>query len=441
MFRSVSLVLFCLALVQVSQAGVSRSNSNKLKCRTIIASDSNQKISTLLANNPEPSTQKADTTKWNRFLAEGKDSLAASSQVQTVFFHRTEPSGHVVYRKAKNSEWRSQVNLIPGADTPQGDLRFFMQIVGPKIYEFFDFRIFEVPGDQIEIWVPNQQRIELKRRQLNWALKKLEFDTLAFHLAKAGLVSAREMMEIANRKTDDDTLVNFPYDDVDPRLLPHEVSFHLGALAYPKPLHERAALVNKATEDMIAKLQETKIESFIKLAEILIDERAKELDFGTSSAQIGLAQLRRLSGLKMYKDLKAHVSATNFNFFNESMSSRIGYYTKSHTTPAMAVFHRVLVATQIGHDLVPVSNQQNPQAATNSETMTYGESLQIPRRDQEALHQILIDFLKAHQHQNETHPPSKHLSSFSWLVSQMDKWLAEIEQAIDLLKTQPKLNP
>ncbi|MFN8846365.1 MAG: hypothetical protein ACK5W9_05905, partial [Bdellovibrionales bacterium] len=238
------------------------------------------------------------------------------------------------------------------------------------------------------------------------------------------------------KKIDDDTLVNFPYDDVDPRLSPHEVSFHLGALVYPKPLHQRAALVNEATANMIAKLQETKRESLIQLAEILIHERAKELDVGTASAQFGLAQLRKISGMKKYQDLAKNVPETNFSFFDESMSSRIGYYTKSHTTPAIAVVHRVLLATRIGSDLVPISNQQNPQAATNSKTMTFGKTLNIPRQDQEALHQILVEFLKAHDHQNETQPPSKPLSSFSWLVNQMDKRLEEIEQAIDHLRSQ-----
>ncbi|MFN9066652.1 MAG: hypothetical protein ACK5V3_05445, partial [Bdellovibrionales bacterium] len=404
MFRSISLVILCINLVQVAQAGVSKSNLNNLNCRIHVALDLNKKILSNFSNNSEPSTQKTETPDWTRFLTEEKDSLFASTKKQTIFFHRTDPSGYVVYRKSKFSKWSSQFNLIEGADTPQGDLRFFMQVAGPKISEFLGFRIFEIPGEQIEIWVPNQQRIEQKRKTLNWALKKLGFDTLAFHLAKAGLLSAQEILELSTKKIDDDTLVNFPYDDVDPRLSPHEVSFHLGALVYPKPLHQRAALVNEATANMIAKLQETKRESLIQLAEILIHERAKELDVGTASAQFGLAQLRKISGMKKYQDLAKNVPETNFSFFDESMSSRIGYYTKSHTTPAIAVVHRVLLATRIGSDLVPISNQQNPQAATNSKTMTFGKTLNIPRQDQEALHQILVEFLKAHDHQNETQP-------------------------------------
>jgi hypothetical protein len=63
-----------------------------------------------------------------------------------------------------------------------------------------------------------------------------------------------------------------------------------------------------------------------------------------------------------------------------------------------------------------------------------GKELKIPKEDEALLLKIMSEFAQQFENHNELFPPSAELSSTHWLLSQMDKRLAEIEQAIDLIK-------
>ncbi len=354
------------------------------------------------------------------------DGIFKAHQMEpSVHMIETKSSGHIIFRKSPGQLWKAFKDLHPGGQTPQGDLRWPIALVGVKTAEFLGFKLKQNEDGSSELWAPNAQLLAEKISKLNQMLKKLGFDPITFSTVSRGFLSSSEMLQTA-MMSDGETLVSFPYADKMKNLTPHEIAFHLGAIIFRKQDNLRARTVNLRTLQLYKLLKSDPDLDLI--AEKLMDERANELDVGTAGPPAIFGEIRINSGMADYKNIPA---ALRENYIQERIIRSLGLYTKSKSSPVEAVIHRIFLMTGVGRE--QLTNQEaltNPQAEFNANTLRHGVFVSVNESVQRKLSIILKRFREDHKSDELNFPMDISMQNFENIENYMHQRIQEFEAAI-----------
>lgn len=343
----------------------------------------------------------------------------------SVHMIETKSSGHIIFRKSPGQLWKAFKDLHPGGQTPQGDLRWPIALVGIKTAEFLGFKLKQLKEGSSELWAPNAQLLSKNISKLNLRLKKLGFDPITYSTVSRGFLASSEMLQTAMMNKDD-ILVSFPYADKMTNLTPHEVAFHLGALVFRKQDNLRARAVNLRTLQLYKILKSDP--ELHSVAEKLLDERANELDVGTAGPPAIFGEIRINSGMADYNNMPAELRE---NYIQERIMRSLGLYTKSKLPPVEAVIHRIFLMTGVGRDQLKSQEAlTNPQAEFNAETLRYGEFVTINESAQKKLAAILIKFRELYKSDEQDYPTDLSFQKFENIEMYMHQRIQEFEAAI-----------
>lgn len=206
-----------------------------------------------------------------------------------VLFAKKHPFIHWPGRN-REMPWLSTKNSIFGTTTPQGDLRSFIGIFGPRLSRYFGFEILQVGEDSI-LKAPGAHLLKSIVLRLNRQLKKNKKNPIVYLPVQAGLLNAEEMLNLSV-SADGDFAAYFPYADNDAKLTGHEIAYHLGEMAFPKRFHEKSREIDLETLRVARLLRISGLPIAEQVAQSLMAERARELDFGNGNILTSLASFR-----------------------------------------------------------------------------------------------------------------------------------------------------
>lgn len=356
------------------------------------------------------------------------------SRTQTTFVKNIGQDDSVTFIKDVTSHWRSNAILYPKAQTPQGDLRWFIALVGPEMAHYLGFRV--VPTNQaiVELRVPQVKKIIEKVLALNQVLKDLKFDPITFMPESTGFVTEKQIIYGSIKPSADlpDTLLRFAYADHDPKLLPHEVGFHLHMLLASKALVSRARQVNIRFVQLLEALK--KDPAYSELAEILISGRSVEMDNGSSLPGVMSAELRINSGMKNYSELLPMLSWPSVNADALRIEQSINFLASPSLAPYEAVINVVSALTGVGRDLI-TNAQGISQAVSVIGLAKQNDQIEfsLSSKKTKQLYRILKDFAAQSREDLVQFSPRPDLAQSAEVLKGFGQRQNEIEQALRIL--------
>lgn len=255
-----------------------------------------------------------------KYLFDGNPGREGDSS-PSVQFVGLQKDGRLAFRQKRfpfrlqRRSWDSSFNMVSESSTPQGDLRNFIFLAGPRLaYKFgFEFRE-DLTG--VTLLAPNAARIEKIIRVLNKFLIERGKEPITYLPKRSNFLSPGESLRLATEHNGEGgILVQFPFADSDRELVLHEVAYHLGSILFPKTINQKSNELNQITYKMSQFLQQSKLPHSQQIAIWLIGLREAEMDIGNANLQLKLASIRKNSRLYPYSryffDAKSLRDASN----------------------------------------------------------------------------------------------------------------------------------
>lgn len=371
-------------------------------------------------------------------LAEHLEENEYPSESQTVFFQRLKDDGTVILTKIKDLAWASTKQLST-AFTPQGDPRVPIYFLGSKIASKLGFKIYTDPKYpfQLIMEVPGANLLGSHIFEINQVLKARGLEPIAYLPVKADILTSKEILDLSLSGTGD-TLLQFPYSDSNSNA-PHEITFHIGALAYPHKFFKRAHQITRHTSN-VAELLKARASEFGKeagtirrIADQLITERTHEIDVALADILGLLSELKQASPGATYREIWKALDSLRPDTFEE-LQLRLDFLARPSLTPINSVMKRIRTMTQAN--------------ATQSEWIfktefriiedffaNFGAPIQLSKESIQKLEVLLKKYNKEHAKDDgwiRTASPKRWLKEF---MLGLDKRLEQISSALDEVQT------
>lgn len=352
---------------------------------------------------------------------------------QTVFFQRLTETGTVLLSKMKSLGWGSMQHLTTDF-TPQGDPRIPIRFLGAEITSKLGFKIYADPQDPSRtlMEVPGANLLGSSILRVNEVLKARGQEPIAYLPIKSSLLTSEEILDLSISGTGD-ALIQFPYSDSN-RNAPHEISFHIGALAYPQKFFKRANQINRHTLLVATLLRAyapefgAEADTIRSIADQLITERSYELDSGLADIQGYLSGFRQHNPRLTYAGIWRHLESRPQTV--AEIPLRIDYLTRSWTTPLKAVMARVYAMTEI--KAIPLEWSLYSKFLYEEESANnLGTTFSLSKKSTERLKSLLKEYVEEHAQDDgkiKTVAPEKWLKEF---LNGLDFRLAQISSALD----------
>lgn len=187
--------------------------------------------------------------------------------------------------------WRS-LSTAYSRNTPQGDPRVPMAILGPELAYAIGFRIKPLGADTYEMRVPGSQVLSAKIATINSKLQAAKLDKFGYSLVTTGYLTAEEILNLA-AEISGDIILKFAFAEMNPKIAAHEVTYHYN-LVWPTEVLIRAHHINLLTKKFVGYLRVHKADFVYAetLAEWLVEKRSEALDIGTGNCTGLLGALR-----------------------------------------------------------------------------------------------------------------------------------------------------
>lgn len=348
--------------------------------------------------------------------------------VQTVFtVGRTKT--HIILRKLKSQHWYSEKVMHDGADTPQGDPRALVLIAGTKIGRFLGFKLSE-GADYVELHVPQIHYFKSKLDQINILLTKNHLPPLIFNLLKMGIASDRTIVGLSTLKKGSNEF-HFPFDDVDPNLLIHEYSYHLGALFLPASIARRASQVSDRLLEFIKSIE--KRPGLQEVSRILLSERSVQLDAGTAGISVALMSMKYEYPNLSFREMLGLIGEMQFDKDLKTLENALQILAQSSTTPASSVLLHAYVWLGLGRDLISeATGLQNISSADPAKIFNH-ERPKFSEPQRKFLETALAGFIAKYAQENpdfDVEGSNRQFADPIHFLQTLDQRLHEIESVL-----------
>jgi hypothetical protein len=307
--------------------------------------------------------------------------------------------GKVIFQKDKASPWLSRKNVYENSLTSEGDIRISIFLFGPKLAEELGFNIRDLGNGVLEIEVPNSQMLATLVSRINLGLLSRGLEPITYLPVRAGFVSSEESLQLT-LSSREGLLMLFPYADLDPKLVSHEVAFHLGSILLPRQMTSRARSVTLETVrfvEFLRKNQGVLGDKAVLIAEQLMHERNFELDNGTATLTATPAFTRRNEGLPTYKQLIEKFDETAWKY----MTKAVEYLARPGIQPLDALLFRLQYMVGLNVNDFAKSNPSEFKVA-NSQRHNLGTKIELDIRELEILRKLLTTYVQQPRPQYET---------------------------------------
>lgn len=359
--------------------------------------------------------------------------LARPAVSQAVKREATEPEtvkfigndGEVVTLERVGSDWFSRYEHIPGTKTVQGDPRFPMAVFGSFLAEKMGFAIYKGSDGKLYMQAPSAKKMQKLIAHMNQKLIAQEKEPISYEPIPANFITAEEGLRLATQ-TDGAILMKFPYSDNDPRLTVHEISYHLGAILFPRSFFEKSLQINQLTVQLIERIrQHPSLGSLSeKTIKQLIMERAFELDSGTGNLTATLGHFR-LIGLHSYDDLTPDLLPQT------EARTAIGRLLKPGYSPLQAVMMRFAIMHNIHPKLLGLEQTAVSFNHYSKEGDQLGQRIMITSAEKEVLLQIAKEFMTEHQELNQLTDQRDTTEILRDFLSNLDQRIRDLTQTLE----------
>lgn len=253
--------------------------------------------------------------------------------------------GRLAFRLKKplfgKPNWSSMRAARIGTPTPQGDVRSFIFIAGPRLASKFGFE-FREDKRGVALLVPTALHLEKTIRKLNVHLLQNGKEPISYLPKRAGFLRKGESLDLAiNHTYEDGISVQFPYADLDHALAPHEASFHLGPILFPQVFNVKSNAINREVDRMAHILRSSDLPRSKNFADWLIASREFENDFGYGNLQDLIANLRRDNGLMSFSEIATKVKSA-YPMTRKRASHYVSLLAAPHYTPQEYVIRKLI---------------------------------------------------------------------------------------------------
>ncbi|OQW46943.1 MAG: hypothetical protein A4S09_03280 [Proteobacteria bacterium SG_bin7] len=290
-----------------------------------------------------------------------------SSRLPTVYFSELQANGFIRLDKEESATWRSSFDHLRHL-TPQSDPRNPIFLFGAELAFKMGFRIGKAENGSIYMLVPGAKRLAAWIRRINVILKAKGYEPISYSLEKSDFVSPSQALEMMTKPDpENDILLHFPYSDENPKLTVHEVSFHLGAILFPRKFIQRGYDINIRTQQFINFLasKESELGPITKdVIEQILSDRGYENDAGTAEIVSGFANLREMNTFLSHAGLVRLITEPStvgsdevaaVDFINRA----IDFYARPYMSPLAAVvfgLHKMTGINVSDLDVLPKNN-------------------------------------------------------------------------------------
>lgn len=254
----------------------------------------------------------------------------------------------IVLKKSVYMPWDSDF-LTFGHNTPQGDVRNPIRILGAQLAAHLEFDIyFSADKHFIFIEVPSAFALRQKFIRLNNILRANGEELLTYLPVESEFLSALQIFDLSLSRDGDFTFL-FPFADGNIELLPHEVAFHLNFI-WSREITQRIRAVSEAEISLLKqalavlrteypRLDFSPCES--KIADTK-SSRALALDGSTGTIAEFLRALRQLYPKHSYTQITAELYAPKHTELREKFEDRISFLIGNPVqTPMQNAIERV----------------------------------------------------------------------------------------------------
>lgn len=182
-----------------------------------------------------------------------------------------------------------------GTDTPYGDLRNSIYILGPELAALMGWEI-KVLDPQLGlngpliVHVPGAKLYEKRILQINEELIANHKEPISIIPRRAGFLNSRQMLRFS-LETPEHVEISFPNQDQDADLSPHEAGYHLNFI-FPQELSRRARNINTLISTFVEMLRRTGNSDLSEYADAIEEGRSLEMDAGSALSTVFLARSR-----------------------------------------------------------------------------------------------------------------------------------------------------
>ncbi len=317
-----------------------------------------------------------------------KENKGTSNQSTVKWIENTDHK--VIFIKKKSDMWLSRHNALEESLTAEGDLRLPMFLMGSELAAHMGFAIHEFE-DRIEIAIPDAKSLGIVVSQINQSLKSRGLEPITYLPVYTGYITIQEGFDLA-LAAKGDYQVFFPYADDFPALVPHEASFHLGAMMLPSKVTKRARLITEETQSFLKLInlhrKEIGSEKTQELIDQIMHERVFEHDAGFASLVTSPAHARRDNDMKTYREIFSKIS-DKFWFY---MKRDIEYLNRPGLQPYEAVLARLQIMT--GVDLSEfIGNDTRGFIAFERLDQGIGKKVELTAKQKQSLKDVVVRYM------------------------------------------------
>ncbi len=357
-----------------------------------------------------------------QFLSPNKSDLASPGK--TLFFRGHNSFGQIEFYKPYFVKWNSSKSATSDGFTPHGDIRWFAALSGSEIASHFGFE-FKKGISGIRVRAPSASFLYEKVSKLNQQLILNGKDPIVFLPVKTGLIRPEEALKLSV-SANGHFLSLFAFEDNHPELTVHEVAWHLGAMLFPIKFHQKSRLIDQETLRMADSIRKSDLPRADEVAQLLIEERAFELDTGNANFAATLAGYRLSENLKSYKDLKAVVLKS------PTLHNSVERLVRPNFSAQEAVARRLYIGLQL-QDVVD-SRPEFESQFTNIQTQNHGKKLSLTLREQDQYGKFIEKYMKSkHYRDSQKIKRESTKDLVENMLDSMDERLDDITQAIRMM--------
>ncbi len=347
-----------------------------------------------------------------------------NSDEPTVDFVGVLPDGNVLLKKVKKS-WLSSYDYYKQA-TPQADPRFPIFLFGIELAHKMGFQIGTASDGNTYMIAPGALKLEKWIRRVNTLLREKGQEPISYIPTKSGYVTSDQVLELVTKK-DEDIKLFFPYEDNNQKLTIHEISFHLGAILFPRKFIERGHDINIRTQQFIQYLKSRKDEMGL-VTDVIVNQiqinRGYENDAGTANITGNLGYIRALNDFRPYSRISPELFSEKNNPTVKSLLLAVEFYARPYVSPLAAVVTGLHLMT--GVDLTGLTIfPKNSDATFNIQIFpntTIYRKVVLTSDQLVTLRKIIIDFVNIHKAEE---------NQKQYEISSPDEWLQFILNGFD----------
>ncbi len=378
-------------------------------------------------------------SKWKSFLkkrAEWKSfqknlKSAEAVGLPTVFFSELQSDGFVRLRKESATSWWSTYDHLRRL-TPQSDPRSPIFLFGAELAFGMGFRIGKSTDGSIYMLAPGAERLKNWIREMNRILKSKGYEPISYTLEKSEFVSPSGALQMMTKKdSDNDILLRFPYSDKNPKLTVHEISFHLGAILFPRKFIQRGHDINMRTKQFIEYLESRRAELGSVTDRIIaqiLSNRGYENDAGTAEVTAGFAYLREINDFASHAELaETLIKKTSFDEFPEKffISRAIDFYARPQMSPLAAVVYGLHRMTGIEVSNLGIFPKNNSWKFNIAKLIAHGIHIEVylSLEEKNKFQEIVKGFVDLHKNEE---------AQSNYELSTPEEWVLPLGKGLDL---------